>query len=183
MSKQTIIVVIISLVAGGIISIVVVLLLWRYKSKRGNSFKNNNKFLFATTDIETVQLNLESNGGGRRFKFNSNRLSSCHTEKEYFTEPVPVDPEWEVDYENIEFKGMLGEGAFGRVMMAIVHGLPSNPGEPTVSAVKMLKGLFCLFCFYLQETPNQILTGNPKPNSRAVLYLKLFIERGWRRKS
>ena len=71
----------------------------------------------------------------------------CQTEKEYFTDLVPVDPEWEVDYDNLEFKGLLGEGAFGRVMMAVVHGLPSNPTEPIVSAVKMLKGL-CLVFFY-----------------------------------
>ena len=153
MSKETIIIVIISLVAGGIIIIVVVLLLWRHKSKRGHSFKNNNKFLFSATDIEAVQLNLEPNTGvglGRRIKY-SNRLSSCQTEKEYFTDLVPVDPEWEVDYDNIEFKGLLGEGAFGRVMMAVVHGFPSNPTEPIVSAVKMLKGLCFLILGFLSE--------------------------------
>lgn len=153
MSKETIIIVIISLVAGGIIIIVVVVLLWRHKSKRGHNFKNNNKFLFSATDIEAVQLNLEPNGGAglaRRIKY-SNRLSSCQTEKEYFTDLVPVDPEWEVDYDNIEFKGLLGEGAFGRVMMAVVHGLPSNPTEPIVSAVKMLKGL-CLVFFIMLLT-------------------------------
>lgn len=110
-------------------------MLWRHKSKRG--FNNNNKF-FSGTNIETVQLNLEPTG--RRIKYSSNRLSSCHTEKEYISDLVPHDEKWEVDYDNIEFRGLLGEGAFGRVMLSVVHSLPSNPNEPTVAAVKMLKG-------------------------------------------
>ena len=150
MSKQTITTVIISLVAGCILISVVLLLLWRHKSKRGSGFNNNNKFAFATTDIETVQLNFEPTTTGRRFKYSSNRLSSCQTEKEYF-DMVPVDPKWEVDYDSIEFKGLLGEGAFGRVMLGVVHGLPSAPDEPTVTAVKMLKGLFSIFPLFYCE--------------------------------
>ena len=130
--KKTIIIVIISLAVGCIILFVVVVLLWRHKSKR--DFTNNNKFPFNGTDIEAVQLNLDRRG----IKISSGRLSSCHTEKEYISDLIVNDPQWEVDYDNIELRGLLGEGAFGRVMLGVVHGLPGNT-EPTVAAVKMLK--------------------------------------------
>ena len=50
-----------------------------------------------------------------------------------------IDERWEIDRENINFVGVLGEGAFGRVMKAEVLGLPSMPFKFNV-AVKMLKG-------------------------------------------
>lgn len=49
------------------------------------------------------------------------------------------DERWEIDRENINFVGVLGEGAFGRVMKAEIIGLPSMPFKFNV-AVKMLKG-------------------------------------------
>lgn len=48
------------------------------------------------------------------------------------------DERWEIDRENINFVGVLGEGAFGRVMKAEIIGLPSMPFKFNV-AVKMLK--------------------------------------------
>lgn len=138
--SMTIITVIISLAIGSVLLLVVVsLLCWRRKSKR--SFNNNNKFQFDGTGIESIHLNIDPNisvGGVRRVKGSSTRLSSCHTEKDYISDLIPHDPDWEVDLDNIEFRGLLGEGAFGRVMLATVHSLPLSP-EPTFAAVKMLK--------------------------------------------
>ena len=54
---------------------------------------------------------------------------------------VPLDEEWEIDREQIRLLGVLGEGAFGKVMKADVLGLPNWPFSFNV-AVKMLKGLF-----------------------------------------
>lgn len=136
LSKKTIIIVIISLAVGCILLLVVAALLWRHKSKR--DYTNNNKFPFNGTNIEAVHLNLDPNIR-RGIKISSGRLSSCHTEKEYISDLVVNDPLWEVDYDNIELRGLLGEGAFGRVMLGVVHGLLGNT-EPTVAAVKMLKG-------------------------------------------
>ena len=41
-------------------------------------------------------------------------------------------------HENIEFHKLLGEGAFGRVMLGLVHELPRHT-EPATVAIKMLK--------------------------------------------
>ena len=49
------------------------------------------------------------------------------------------DERWEIDRESMNFVGVLGEGAFGRVMKAEIIGLPSMPFKFNV-AVKMLKG-------------------------------------------
>lgn len=56
---------------------------------------------------------------------------------------MPLDEKWEIDRENINLLGVLGEGAFGRVMKAEVLGLPSMPFKFNV-AVKMLKGGSCI---------------------------------------
>lgn len=119
----------------------IVALLWRRRSK---SYKNNNNQLLSTDKIDVV-LNLDDNeftasqNGGRKIKFSSGRLSSCQTEKEYLYQCPPIDPELEVNFDNIDFQGMLGEGAFGRVMLATVYNLPKHSAPLTV-AVKMLKG-------------------------------------------
>lgn len=118
----------------------IVALLWRRRSK---SYKNNNNQLLSTDKIDVV-LNLDDNeftasqNGGRKIKFSSGRLSSCQTEKEYLYQCPPIDPELEVNFDNIDFQGMLGEGAFGRVMLATVYNLPKHSAPLTV-AVKMLK--------------------------------------------
>eukprot|EP00794_Sanderia_malayensis_P005560 gene5560-6245_t len=65
------------------------------------------------------------------------RLSSTLTEQ-YFTADITHDPEWEVDFNSLEFQSILGEGAFGRVVKGIAKGLPGRPEQTTV-AVKMLK--------------------------------------------
>ena len=76
------------------------------------------------------------------------RLSSTFTEQ-YFQADIVYDPEWEVRYDSLEFKSLLGEGAFGRVMKGISDGLPGNSNE-TVVAIKMLKGKkFEIGYFYL----------------------------------
>ena len=56
---------------------------------------------------------------------------------------MPLDEKWEIDRENINLLGVLGEGAFGRVMKAEVLGLPNMPFKFNV-AVKMLKGELCI---------------------------------------
>ncbi len=75
----------------------------------------------------------------RKFSVKS-RLSSTLTEQ-YFTADVTHDPEWEVDFNCLEFQSILGEGAFGRVIKGIAKALPGRPEQTTV-AVKMLKGIF-----------------------------------------
>lgn len=52
---------------------------------------------------------------------------------------VPLDEKWEIDREQISLSGLLGEGAFGRVMKAEALGLHNMPFRFEV-AVKMLKG-------------------------------------------
>lgn len=143
MYKTTTFIVIISLSIGFVVIFVIACILWRHKSKRG--FTNNNKFFWKETKVELVHLNIDDSGAtttttaSRRVKYSSSRLSSCQTEKEYISTLFPVDPNWEVDFENIEFRGFIGEGAFGRVMLAEVHGLVETK-ESTLAAVKMLKG-------------------------------------------
>ena len=52
---------------------------------------------------------------------------------------MPLDEKWEIDRENVNLLGVLGEGAFGRVMKAEVLGLANMSFKFNV-AVKMLKG-------------------------------------------
>lgn len=75
----------------------------------------------------------------RKFSVKS-RLSSTLTEQ-YYIADIKFDPEWEVDYNALEFISVLGEGAFGRVIKGIANGLPEKQ-EPSVVAVKMLKGVY-----------------------------------------
>ena len=87
--------------------------------------------------MERVVLNLDSTNSPK--PGTPRRMSSCQTEKEYITSHViPLDPDWEVAHENIEFHKLLGEGAFGRVMLGLVHELPRHT-EPATVAIKMLK--------------------------------------------
>lgn len=78
-------------------------------------------------DSDTVALNLFGDATSSSGRFSSFQVTV-------------TDPEYEVSYENIEFEEMLGEGAFGHVMLAMVHGLPKHPA-PLMAAVKMLKGM------------------------------------------
>ena len=71
------------------------------------------------------------------------RLSSTLTEQ-YFFADIVYDPEWEIGYDTLEFQSVLGEGAFGRVLKGIAHGLPGRP-IPTTVAIKMLKGKVIIF--------------------------------------
>ena len=63
---------------------------------------------------------------------------------------MPMDEKWEIDRENINMLGVLGEGAFGRVMKAEILGLPNMPFKFDV-AVKMLKGKLSNALFQLHE--------------------------------
>ena len=58
---------------------------------------------------------------------------------------MPLDEKWEIDRENIILSGLLGEGAFGKVMKAEAIGLPNLPSYRFEVAVKMLKGKICVF--------------------------------------
>lgn len=57
---------------------------------------------------------------------------------------MPLDEKWEIDRENIVFSGLLGEGAFGKVIKAEAIGLPNMPRYGFEVAVKMLKGKICI---------------------------------------
>lgn len=57
---------------------------------------------------------------------------------------MPLDEKWEIDRENIIFSGLLGEGAFGKVIKAEAIGLPNMPRYRFEVAVKMLKGKICI---------------------------------------
>ena len=79
----------------------------------------------------------------RNISVKSSRLSSTLTEQ-YFFADIVYDLEWEIAYESLEFQSVLGEGAFGRVLKGVAHGLPGCP-IPTTVAIKMLKGIvICL---------------------------------------
>ena len=53
--------------------------------------------------------------------------------------------EYEVQYSNLHFIGLLGEGAFGQVMKAQFFRPGADKSTPIqVVAVKKLKGLLCL---------------------------------------
>lgn len=51
---------------------------------------------------------------------------------------IPLDPKWEFSRERLVLGKLLGQGAFGQVMMAEAYGL-NDKEEITVVAVKMLK--------------------------------------------
>ena len=57
---------------------------------------------------------------------------------------MPLDEKWEIDREHIILSGVLGEGAFGKVMKAEAIGLPNMPSYRFEVAVKMLKGKICI---------------------------------------
>ena len=118
---------------GGIVTITVIGLLTCLFRKKKN---DNSKVLFKNA-FETVALNLKDS------------IEYLPRQSDYV---IPYDMNWEVDSENIQFQGMLGEGAFGRVMLAIVCGLPNTSIAKTV-AVKMLKGIYLLkiFSFFLKR--------------------------------
>lgn len=111
--------------------------LYCLRSKRG--FNNNNRNLYSKNRLERVVLNLDNALSQKpEGRGSPRRMSSCQTEEYIASQNIPLDPEWEVSYENIEFVNLLGEGAFGRVMLGIVHELPRHT-EPTTVAIKMLK--------------------------------------------
>lgn len=62
---------------------------------------------------------------------------------------VPLDEKWEIDRDHIILSGLLGEGAFGRVMKAEAIGLPNVSGYRCEVAVKMLKGELLRSCSVL----------------------------------
>ena len=127
--------------------IVITLFLWRKLMNKKNPETNNNKASFTKRNLEVVAINLTGGGGGVTTRLsNSTRISSIRTEKEYFQ--LPVDKEWEVDFEDIEIRDRIGEGEFGRVMIAHVYNLPKHPDIHQV-AVKMLKGMFAVFALTL----------------------------------
>ena len=129
--------------------IVITLFLWRKLMNKKNPETNNNKSSFTKKNLEVVTINLTGGGGGVITRLsNSTRISSIRTEKEYFQ--LPVDKEWEVDFEDIELRDRIGEGEFGRVMIAHVYNLPKHPDIHQV-AVKMLKGMFTAFALNLWE--------------------------------
>lgn len=66
-----------------------------------------------------------------RFRLGSNLTQVSEVE-------MPLDEKWEIDREQIVLLGLLGEGAFGKVMKAEALGLPNMPYRFEV-AVKMLK--------------------------------------------
>jgi len=51
------------------------------------------------------------------------------------------DSKWEFSRDKLEFGGLLGQGAFGRVMKAKALGIGGRE-EPMIVAVKMLKGIY-----------------------------------------
>lgn len=57
----------------------------------------------------------------------------------------PIDLNWEFHRGQLELGKNLGEGAFGKVVMAEAHGLLKN-GSSTIVAVKMLKGKWRGLC-------------------------------------
>ena len=129
--------------------IVVTLFLWRKLMNKKNPETNNNKASFTKKNIEVVTINLTGGGGKVTTRLsNSTRISSIRTEKEYFQ--LPVDKEWEVDFEDIELRERIGEGEFGRVMIAHVYNLPKHPNVHQV-AVKMLKGMLAVFALIISE--------------------------------
>lgn len=66
---------------------------------------------------------------------------------------MPLDEKWEIDREHIILLGLLGEGAFGKVMKAEAIGLPNMPSYRFEVAVKMLKGKICSYfsCFTIPD--------------------------------
>lgn len=53
---------------------------------------------------------------------------------------LPMDSDWEIPRDQLMFGKSLGEGAFGKVVMAEGMGI-LRPGVNSVIAVKMLKGI------------------------------------------
>lgn len=140
-SKSNVFIALVSVGCVLLIVVIVIGLIYYYHSKE---IKDNNNTTLLNMEEINIVLNIDkasevtSVPSNRRLKFSTGRLSSCQTEKEYLYQGIPEDPEFEVDLDAIEFKRVLGEGAFGRVMLANVHGL-LDLQSPTTVAVKMLK--------------------------------------------
>ena len=52
---------------------------------------------------------------------------------------IPYDDDWDIPRENVQLLGIIGEGAFGRVLKAEAYVTRLGPTRLTV-AVKTLKG-------------------------------------------
>ncbi|XP_064545029.1 fibroblast growth factor receptor homolog 2 [Drosophila montana] len=85
-------------------------------------------------------------------KIEKQRTTFSNTETGGSTDPAqgfneyefPLDSNWEIPRQQLSLGSILGEGAFGRVVMAEADGLPrsppsSNNGMGTIVAVKMVK--------------------------------------------
>ncbi|XP_068148828.1 fibroblast growth factor receptor homolog 2 [Drosophila tropicalis] len=67
--------------------------------------------------------------------------SGCADPSQAFNEyEFPLDSNWEIPRQQLSLGSILGEGAFGRVVMAEADGLPRSPiSAETIVAVKMVK--------------------------------------------
>ena len=54
---------------------------------------------------------------------------------------IHLDPEWEIDRENLNLLHAIGEGAFGKVLKAEAFDVVKQNSGKTIVAVKTLKGL------------------------------------------
>ncbi|XP_038046161.1 fibroblast growth factor receptor-like isoform X2 [Patiria miniata] len=83
------------------------------------------------------QLSTESGHSTAPLVIGRSRLSSSLTVVSEYE--VPLDPEWEFPRDRLTLGKALGEGAFGKVVLAEAVGI-SNKEQTTMVAVKMLKG-------------------------------------------
>ncbi|XP_034104858.1 fibroblast growth factor receptor homolog 2 [Drosophila albomicans] len=92
-------------------------------------------------DLQIPVIKIEK----QRTTFSNTTTGSSSDPAQAFNEyEFPLDSNWEIPRQQLALGSILGEGAFGRVVMAEADGLPRSPpsaanGMGTIVAVKMVK--------------------------------------------
>ncbi|XP_033122469.1 fibroblast growth factor receptor-like [Anneissia japonica] len=136
--KNSSLTLIICVVIGLVIVIATILTIWACCRPKK---KSHHKHIARVNDKMVLNRQYSSDSGRSTtpFLMARGRLSSSMTVVSEFE--LPLDPEWEFPRDRLTVTNkILGEGAFGQVVMGIAVGLKGTKGqEPYTIAVKMLK--------------------------------------------
>ncbi|XP_015042905.2 fibroblast growth factor receptor homolog 2 [Drosophila pseudoobscura] len=87
-------------------------------------------------DLQMPVIKIEK----QRTTFSTTGPGSADSSQGFNEYEFPLDSNWEIPRQQLSLGSILGEGAFGRVVMAEAEGLPRSPNmAETIVAVKMVK--------------------------------------------
>ena len=125
-----------------VIALLFIYKLYQFKKKRVTIIKAQNSFIIR----KRVVLEHEENGKSLSplVKIECEKVSCLDASPEDMKRALneyhfPLDPAWEVSRDRLKLGSLLGQGAFGVVHQATLHGVSGKQTESTEVAVKMLK--------------------------------------------